>query len=192
MADMPWGSPPSKKFATNVGLITTDGPHGPNIMAAEWTHHVSYEPGLIMICIHHEDATAQNIEEAKEFGVSLAAEGQNWVASIAGGSHGQDVDKVAVLRDLGVKFYKAKHIRAPMVKGAALNAECKVVQSIELGDHVAYVGIVLDVSVDEKAEAIAYHGGKYYRLGEPIAKPPKEFLDKIKKLVEKHRKQAQS
>jgi hypothetical protein len=28
--DIPWGSEPARKFATNVGLITTDGPNGPD------------------------------------------------------------------------------------------------------------------------------------------------------------------
>ena len=52
--DLPWGDDCSKKFVTNVGLITSDGPHGPNIMACEWTHHVSYSPGLIAVCIGPE------------------------------------------------------------------------------------------------------------------------------------------
>ena len=40
--DIPWGSEGTRKFVTNVGLITSDDPHGNNIMAAEWTHLVSY------------------------------------------------------------------------------------------------------------------------------------------------------
>ncbi len=188
MADIPWGSPESKKFVTNVGLVTTDGPHGPNVMAAEWTHHVSYSPGLIMICIHHADTTAKNIEKTKEFGVNIAAQDQTWVASIAGGSHGEEVDKVAVLKDLGVQFFRAKKIKPLMVKGAVLNVECKLVKTIEVGDHVAFIGEAVEVYSTGETEPVAYHGGKYYKLGEHIQKPPQEFLDKIKKLVEKHAK----
>jgi flavin reductase (DIM6/NTAB) family NADH-FMN oxidoreductase RutF len=186
--DIPWGSPAATRFVTNVGLLTSDGPHGPNVMAAEWTHHVSYQPGLIMITIHHEDATAQNIDKTKEFGVNLASQDQNWVASIAGGSHGQKVNKVAILKELGVQFYKAKKIKAPMIKGAALNVECKLLKTVELGDHVGYVGEALEVSADETKRPIVYHGGKYWQFGLQIQKPPQDFLDKIAKLVEKHRK----
>ena len=42
------------QFLTNVGLITSDGPYGPNVMAAEWTHHISYSPGLIAVNIHRQ------------------------------------------------------------------------------------------------------------------------------------------
>ncbi|MBI2110294.1 hypothetical protein HYT51_00760, partial [Candidatus Woesearchaeota archaeon] len=47
MVDLPWGDPRTIKFVTNVGLITSTGPHGDNVMSAEWTHQVSYSPGLI-------------------------------------------------------------------------------------------------------------------------------------------------
>lgn len=40
--ELPWNDPRSNKFATTIGLITSDGPYGPNIMACEWTHHLSY------------------------------------------------------------------------------------------------------------------------------------------------------
>ena len=186
--DLPWGSPASKQFVTNVGLITSDGPWGPNMMAAEWTHHVSYEPGLIMICIHHEDATAQNIDKSKEFGVNIATADQNWVASIAGGSHGQKVDKIAVLKELGVKFYEGKKIKAPMIKDATLNVECELLKTFELGDHVGYLGQAVEVAVDESKPPIAYHAGKYWKFGDQIQKPPQEQLDKIKALVEKYAK----
>ena len=58
----------TRQFLTNVGLITTDGPYGPNVMAAEWTHHISYTPSLIAINVRG-DATAENIDHSKEFGV---------------------------------------------------------------------------------------------------------------------------
>ena len=49
--DLPWGDEISNKFITNVGLITSDGPFGADVMACEWTHHISYSPGLIAVCI---------------------------------------------------------------------------------------------------------------------------------------------
>ncbi len=185
--DIEWGSPAAHKFTTNVGMITSNGPHGDNIMAAEWTHHVSYSPGLIMVNVGFDKATEQNIKKSKGFGVSLASIDQNIVASIAGGSSGKEVDKIAVLKDLGVEFYKAKKIDAWMVKGASLNAECKLLHEIKLGDHMAFVGEVVELSVHEK-QPILYHEGKYHKIGEPVQKPSDAEREKIKKLVEKHRK----
>src|SRR3989344_5054157 len=65
--DLPWGDPRSIQFITNVGLITSDGPNGPDIMSSEWTHHISYNPGLIAVCIRPGGATHENIRSSKEF-----------------------------------------------------------------------------------------------------------------------------
>ncbi len=185
--DIPWGSDGAKKFVTNVGLITSTGPFGDNIMAAEWTHHVSYSPALIAVCLHEMDTTTQNILKTKEFGVNLAAQDQNVLSSVSGGSHGKDVDKIKVLKDLGFRFYKGKKIKAFMVEGASLNAECKVIFSKTLGDHVMFVGEVQEVNISEK-ESLIYHGGKYFKAGENIPRPQQEEMDKIKQLVEKYKK----
>jgi flavin reductase (DIM6/NTAB) family NADH-FMN oxidoreductase RutF len=54
-----------------VGLITSDGRYGPNVMAAEWTHHISYSPSLIAVNIRGRDTIAENIKNSKEFGAKL-------------------------------------------------------------------------------------------------------------------------
>lgn len=184
---MPWGSAESGKFVTNVGLITSNGPYGHNVMSAEWTHHVSYSPGLVMVNVGFDKATEANIKKSAVFGVNLAAFDQNIIASISGGSTGKEIDKIAVLKELGVEFYKAKKINVLMVKGAALNAECKLFQAIKLGDHHAFIGEVLTASATDK-QPIAYSDGKYWKFGEHVMKPPPEELERIREIVEKHRK----
>ena len=53
MIDLKSKSEGANKFITNVGLITSTGPHGHNIMAAEWTFQISYDPGYISVFIFH-------------------------------------------------------------------------------------------------------------------------------------------
>jgi len=185
--DMPWGSDPSRKFITNVGLITSNGPHDNNVMAAEWTHHISYEPGLIAVNVHTYDATHDNIMKTKEFGVNIAATDQNIDSSIAGGSSGKNVDKIAVLRELGIEFYKAKKINVLMIKGAALNMECRVIETKMMGDHMMFIGEVVEVTTGDK-EPLLYYGGKYYKVGDNLKKPDQKTIEKIQKLVEKYKK----
>lgn len=185
--DIPWGSEESGRFITNVGLITSNGPNGNNIQAAEWTHHVSYSPGLIAICLGKDRTTHENILASKEFGVNLAAHGQHVISSVAGGSHGKDVDKIKALQELGFRLYKAKKIDAYMVEGAALNAECKVVNVVELGDHTMFVGEVREASLG-KEEPLIYHGLEYWKLGENIPRSQGQDMERIKLAVEKFRK----
>ncbi len=185
--NIPYGDERCKKFVTNVGLITSHGPHGNNIMAAEWTHHISYEPGLIAICLDPDHATTANITKTKEFGVSLCAVDQNVLSSVAGTNCGKDVDKIAVLKELGFTFSAGKKTKVLLVEGAALHIECTLVKTIVLGDHVMFVGEALASKLGEK-EPLALHAGKYWKLETTIAKPSPADLEKQAKLIKKHKK----
>jgi len=185
--DLPWGSEISNKFITNVGLITSNGPNGNNIMAAEWTHHISYNPGLIAVCIHPVDATTENIEKTKEFGVNLCSIGQSSLSSISGGYTGKKHDKVKALEKLGFKFYKAKKINVLMVKEATANIECKLVKQFTLGDHIMFVGEAVESSSSD-IQPLTYHGGKYWILNTNINKQSEKEREKITKILEEFKK----
>ena len=186
--DLPWGDERTKKFVTNVGLITSNGPYGYDIMAAEWTHHVSYSPGMIAVCINPKSATNRNISRAKEFGVSLCAFDQNVLSSVAGGSSGKNVNKIEALKELGFKFFRAKKINVLMAEGAAMNVECRLHKKIRLGDHITFVGEVVELYPAGSKEPLVYHGQKYFKLGESMQRPGQNETDGIKSVVEKHKR----
>jgi flavin reductase (DIM6/NTAB) family NADH-FMN oxidoreductase RutF len=149
-------------FATTVGLITTKGSkHGQNVMAAEWTMHVAYEPMLIAIFVH-ESPTYWNIEETRVFGVNLASEDQAELVNIAGGYSGIEIEKLAIPRTFST--YGAKKIDVPMIKGCSLNAECKVTKIEKIGDHIMVVGEALSAKFDEKKFPLIYTRGNYRKL----------------------------
>ncbi len=186
--DLTWGDTKTIQFVTNVGLITSNGPHGDNIMSAEWTHHISYSPGLIAVCIGFGKATAENIEKTKVFGISITADDQNVIASISGTNSGKTVDKISALKELGFKFYNAKNIDVLMVEDAVLNIECRLMKQIELGDHIMFVGEILDVIHNADKKPLSYHGLKFHKIGEEIQKPNLTEIEKINKTIEKHKK----
>ena len=184
--DLPWNDERSNQFITNVGLITSDGPFGPNVMACEWTHHISYQPGLIAVSLGLTKATVENIRTSKEFGVNLCASDQSVLASVAGGYTGSMYDKVNALKDLGFEFYKAKKINSLMVKGAALNIECRLYREITLGDHITFVGEVVEASNNPDKAPLAYHKGKYWIMDTNLIKPSMEERERIKTVVKKY------
>lgn len=185
--NIPWGDERSKKFVTNVGLITSNGPNGQNIMACEWTHHISYEPGMIAICLDPEHATTENIKKTKEFGVSIAALGQNVLSSVAGTNCGRDVDKIGALKELGFTFTQGKKTKILLVDNAALTIECKLVKKIAVGSHIMFIGEALATKLGDK-EPLALHAGKYWKLETSIPKPAQGELDRISAIIKKHKK----
>ncbi len=155
-----------RAFTTTVGLLTTSDGRGPNVMAAEWTFNVSYEPFLIMVVVRPHHATHGAIEATKEFGVSLCSEGQARQAHFAGSYSKDEMDK---LSSEMFETYPATQIRAPLIKGAILNAECKLVGQFTVGDHTAFVGEVVAATWDPSKRPLVLHRG-YRRISERIPK----------------------
>lgn len=184
---LPWNDPLSNKFATTIGLITSTGPVGQNIMACEWTHHISYDPGLISISLGFSKATVKNIRESKEFGVNLCATDQSILSSIAGGYSGINYDKIGALKELGFQFYDASKINTLMVKGASLNVECKLFQEVTFGDHIMFVGEAINAAYNPEKQSLIYHDGKYWSL-QTLVKPGQEERELMLKILERYRK----
>ncbi len=185
--DLPWNDPRSQKFVTTIGLITTEGTDGPNIMTCKWTHHISYNPGLIAISLGLKKATVKNIRNTKEFGINLCSMDQLVLSIIAGENSGSNYDKIGASKELGFEFYKANKIKALMVKGASLNIECKLFQEITFGDYIMFIGEAIDATHNPEKQPLVYHDGKYWSL-EPIIKPKLQERESIQKVIEKHKR----
>jgi flavin reductase (DIM6/NTAB) family NADH-FMN oxidoreductase RutF len=155
----------SRYFATGVGLVTSTGRHGSNVMAVEWTMHISYEPMLIAIFIHEGSATYENIMDTKEFGVNISSDEQASLVNIAGGYSRKEIDKL----NIGLfDTYDARCIKAPMLKGCVINAECLLVNHYKIGDHVAVIGEVVDAKFDRTKSPLIYHQGMYRKIGRKL------------------------
>lgn len=173
-------------FSTGISMITSRGPHGPNIMAAEWVMQISYSPVLVAIFIHKGSRTIKNIEKTKEFGVNVASKEQTVEVSIAGGYSGSEVNKLEFKNIF--KTSKSHKIKTPMILGCTINAECKLVRKEKLGDHVMLVGRVVHIEHDDTKSPLIYHMGRYFSLGStvepdrqeiPVSKVTLEFFKNL-------------
>lgn len=189
---MKYGEKEARQFVTNLSLLTSNGRWGHNVMTAEWVHHVSYSPAIVMVNVHEADATSDNIIGSGEFGVSVVPDDMIEPIGIAGRSTGKKTDKVAALRELGMEFYKAGKIDVYMVKGAVMNLECRLIRHEVVGDHVMFMGEVVDASVDEgKSPAIFRSGTGVYKVGERLAHERSEAREKeIGEALARHAKKA--
>ena len=143
-------------------------------MSAEWTYHVSYDPFLIAVFVDPGEASLDIIAETKEFGVNMWSEGQAAQSSVAGNHSMKEVDK---LPNSLFKTYKAKYIKAPMIEGCVLNAECRLVASYKVGDHTMFVGQVIAARYDANKRPLLLRGASgYHELGERIRHGPSMYL----------------
>ena len=163
-----------RHFVTGVSMITSNGYFGKNVMAAEWTMQISYDPLLIAIFLHESSVTLKNIRETREFGVNVASDKQSTLVNIAGGYSGSEIDKLKVKNSF--IFLKSKYIKSPIIANCAINAECQLFFIKKIGDHIMVVGKVLAIRYDETKKPLLYHTGRYYQIGSLI----EPFRQKVK------------
>jgi len=159
-------------FTTTVGLITTRSSQGDNVMAAEWTMNISYDPFRVAVFISPRHATHRAITETKEFGVNLASEGQNALCSFAGGF---SLDEARKLTSTAIKTRPGDVIKAPMIEGSLAQMECRLVATFQGGDHTEFVGEVVAARVDPTKRPIVLYRG-YHFLGERIPRGEQLFV----------------
>ncbi|MGI0017842.1 MAG: flavin reductase family protein [Nitrosotalea sp.] len=169
-------------------MITSRGPQGPNVMTAEWTMQISYNPILIAVFIHKGSHTIKNMEKTKEFGVNVASQDQTSEVSVAGGYSGSEIDKLSLKNIFHIS--KPHKIKTPMITGCTINAECKLIKTENLGDHVMMIGKVVHIKHDDTKSPLMYHKGRYFGIGSTMEPGRKEVIvnstafDFFKKLAE--------
>jgi flavin reductase (DIM6/NTAB) family NADH-FMN oxidoreductase RutF len=175
-------------FATGLSLITSRDTNGPNIMSAEWVMQVSYDPILISVFIHRDTQTLRNIQRTKEFGVNVASKEQTTQISIAGGYSGTEIDKIKI-KDIFTTI-RPRKIKTPLISGCTINAECRLVKTEKLGDHVMVIGKVVHIRHDDTKSPLIYHKGRYFGLNSTI-EPHRKEIKVSKRMLEFFKQLAQ-
>ena len=176
-----------RHFLTGVSMITSVGPNGQNVMAAEWTMQISYKPLLIAVFIHEGSNTLENIRKTKEFGVNVSSEEQTTAVSISGGYSRKEVDKLSILG--AFKLIKSKKIKPPLIAGCIINVECKLYTTRKIGDHVMIVGKVVSIEYDGTKKPLVYHLGKYFKIGSTI-QPVRDEINVSQQIIDLFQRQS--
>lgn len=124
-----------------VTLIGTYAGGRHNLMTASWVSQVSFRPPLVMVSIAPERYTYELLTANGEFVVSILAADQQQLAEFCGSRSGRDVDKV---KELGLKTAPAQKVKVPLLADCVANLACRVVSIHPAGDHVLFVGEVIE------------------------------------------------
>jgi flavin reductase (DIM6/NTAB) family NADH-FMN oxidoreductase RutF len=126
--------------------------------------YVSFVPPALAIAVHPGSRTARLIEASGSFSISLLAEDQVDAAEVGGRSAPSGGDKLAAT---GLSLTTSPASTAPGADDAPLVAWCRVTHRHAAGDHVVYIGEVVDHQrAAEPAPPLLRHRRRYVRRGE--------------------------
>lgn len=142
-------------------LVTSwDGKNGrANIITLDWSMPLSMKPFLVAIAVGKTRYSYDCIKGCGEFVVNVPIRGLEDAVTFCGTRSGRNCDK---FKEGGLKEKPSKKVKVPGIAECPARLECVLENSIETGDHVIFVGRVVNVEVDgllKKDEVLLDVGG---------------------------------
>jgi 3-hydroxy-9,10-secoandrosta-1,3,5(10)-triene-9,17-dione monooxygenase reductase component len=139
-------------FATGVTIVTTVDQAGHDVgLTANSFNSVSLDPPMVLWSLAKTSLSLDAFKQATYFAVHILGAQQEQLSNLFAK---RGVDKFAGL-DLA-----RGHGNIPLLKDCAARFQCKTAFAYEGGDHVIFVGQVLDFD-DFKRAPLVFQGGKY-------------------------------
>jgi flavin reductase (DIM6/NTAB) family NADH-FMN oxidoreductase RutF len=133
-------------------VITTRDQSGrPFGLTANAVTSLSLEPPLLLICVDRKAETFPHFFDSKIFVLNILAEDQQEVSRRFATSGGE---KFAGLE------YRLGRLGTPVLAGTLGHIECRIIETIEGGDHVIHIGEVEDAEWRE-GEPLLFFCGRY-------------------------------
>jgi flavin reductase (DIM6/NTAB) family NADH-FMN oxidoreductase RutF len=125
---------------------TYDHAGKPNAMVAAWGGICSSDPPSIAVSVRPSRYTYRNLMEKRAFTISIPSEDYLREADYFGIVSGEDHDKFAATALTPVR---STLVDAPFVREFPVVLECRVINRVDIGAHVQFIGEILDVKADE-------------------------------------------
>ncbi|MDM5450980.1 flavin reductase family protein [Peribacillus simplex] len=139
-------------FATGITIITTEIDGEVSGMTANAFMSVSLDPKLVLISIDKKAKMLEKIQKTKKYGISILSSDQLQESMNFAGQIKEKID---------VDFDRVGDM--PVLKGALLNLSCNLADIHEAGDHILFIGEVMEMKINE-GDPLLYFGGKYRNL----------------------------
>ncbi len=142
-------------YPLRVVLVTSKYGEKENVMAAAWCFPISMEPQLFGVSISRKRFSHELISKGRAFAINLVDAKMKEKALAAGRTSGRERDKFAELC-IAKEYGK---LGIPLARDSPASIECRLVQEIELGDHVLFVGEAVNIIERRKAKGLYHAGG---------------------------------
>jgi flavin reductase (DIM6/NTAB) family NADH-FMN oxidoreductase RutF len=125
---------------------TYDAAGKPNVMTAAWVGICCSQPPCVAVSLRKSRYSYDNIVARQAFTISVPSEKYVKAADYWGIVSGRKVDKFV---KAGLTAVASDLVDAPYVQEFPVVMECKVLQTVEIGSHVQFIGEIMDIKVEE-------------------------------------------
>lgn len=120
-----------------------------NGFTASWVMQASFQPPLVVNCVRQDSGSHEMIKQSGIFALSVLEAGQKELAAKFFKPRSRVGNK---LED--VEFYEGSETGCPIIRDSLGYVECRVVGSVEKGDHTVYVGEVIGAGIHREGDPL--------------------------------------
>jgi flavin reductase (DIM6/NTAB) family NADH-FMN oxidoreductase RutF len=139
-----------------IGCSRGDRKHA---VMVNWLTQVSFEPPLVALALMKEALSTQMVAEGGVFSVNVPGADQVAFAKAFIRRPAHEGSRLA-----GYEFY-TQTTGAPIFRDALAFVECSVVARLDHGDHILFVGEVIDAGVRHQADPLTLRSTNMHYAG---------------------------
>lgn len=129
-----------------------------NGFTVSWVTQSSFQPPMVVACVKQDSGSHAMIKNTNVFAISFLEAGQKDLAAKFFKPQSRVGDKLA-----DVEFTTGAQTGCPIITDSLGYVECKVVGSVEDGDHTVFVGEVIGAGIHQPGKQLLLEstGWKY-------------------------------
>jgi flavin reductase (DIM6/NTAB) family NADH-FMN oxidoreductase RutF len=147
-----------RAWTTGVTVVTATHAGQQYGMTVNSFTSISLEPPLVSLALRKLTHTHELVEKSGEFSVTILAAEQKELSDRFAGKHPEIKDRFE-----GVATEKLL-IDAPLLKGGISHFNCRVVNSMPVGENTLFVAEVIAAQGKGTGEPLVYHNRVYWKL----------------------------
>lgn len=142
--------------AAGVVVVTAQVDGVPAGLTATSFSSVSLTPPLVSFYVNRSSSTWPRFQQADHFAVNVLASDQ---AEVASRFARKGVDRFAAPTS-----WTPGHLGTPLLGGVSAHLICAPHSTVDIGDHVLVVGLVIETSLEPGGRPLLYHQGRFGRF----------------------------
>lgn len=145
------------RLGAAVHIITTDGPGGCAGFTASAVCSVTDEPPTLLVCLNRSASVYQAFSSNGVLCVNTLSPDQQALSNLFGG-------KTPMADRFAAAQWSRKATGAPLLQGAAVSFDCRVVRSTSVGTHDVLFCEAVAIAVGDAAHGLIYFDRGYHGI----------------------------
>ena len=147
-----------RAWTTGVAVVTAEHEGQRYGMTVNSFTSISLEPPLISVALRQLTHTHELVEKSGEFALTVLSANQGDLSDRFAGKMPNILDRFE-----GVETSKLL-IDAPVIKGGMAYLNCRVVNSIPVGENTLFIAEVIAARGEGEGDPLVYHNRVYWKL----------------------------